>query len=68
MTYHVVSGDLMAKNLRSGKVATVEGNSVDVKVENQNVSVNNSKVIKADIDAKNGVIHVIDHVLLPPDS
>ena len=66
LTYHVVSGDLMAKNLRSGKVATVEGNSVAVKVENQSVSVNNSKVIKADIDAKNGVIHVIDQVLLPP--
>lgn len=66
LTYHVVSGDLMAKDLKSGKVATVEGSSVAVKVDGQAVSVNNSKVVKADVDAKNGVIHVIDHVLLPP--
>jgi uncharacterized surface protein with fasciclin (FAS1) repeats len=66
LTYHVVSGDLMAKDLRSGKVATVEGSSVAVKVGSQGVSVNSSQVVKADVDAKNGVIHVIDHVLLPP--
>jgi transforming growth factor-beta-induced protein len=66
LTYHVVPGDLMAKDLRSGKVATVEGSSVAVKVGSQGVSVNSSKVVKADVDAKNGVIHVIDHVLLPP--
>jgi transforming growth factor-beta-induced protein len=66
LTYHVVSGDLMAKDLRSGKVATVEGNSVAVQVDKHGVKVNSSNVIKADIDAKNGVIHVIDKVLLPP--
>lgn len=67
LTYHVAAGDLMAKDLRSGQVATVEGNAVAVKVQNQNVSVNNANVVKADVDAKNGVIHVIDRVLLPPD-
>jgi uncharacterized surface protein with fasciclin (FAS1) repeats len=66
LTYHVVSGDLMARNLRSGRVATVEGNSVRVRVRNHKVRVNNANVVKADIDAKNGVIHVIDRVLLPP--
>jgi transforming growth factor-beta-induced protein len=66
LTYHVVSGDLMAKDLRSGKVATVEGNAVAVKVLGQKVSVNNANVIKADVDAKNGVVHAIDQVLLPP--
>lgn len=66
LTYHVVSGDLMAKNLRSGQVATVEGSPVAVQVQNQSVKVNNANVVKADIDAKNGVIHVIDTVLLPP--
>jgi transforming growth factor-beta-induced protein len=66
LTYHVVSGDLMAKDLRSGKVATVEGASVAVHVRNRGISVNNAKVVKADVDAKNGVIHVIDRVLLPP--
>jgi uncharacterized surface protein with fasciclin (FAS1) repeats len=67
LTYHVVSGDLMSKNLRSGRVATVEGNPVAVQVRNQKVRVNNANVVKADIDAKNGVIHVIDRVLLPPN-
>jgi uncharacterized surface protein with fasciclin (FAS1) repeats len=66
LTYHVVSGDLMAKDLRSGQVATVEGSDVAVTVGNQKVSINQSNVVTADIDAKNGVIHVIDRVLLPP--
>ena len=67
LTYHVVSGNLMAKDLRSGQVTTVAGSTVAVKVQNQKVSVNNSKVVKADVGASNGVIHVIDQVLLPPD-
>jgi transforming growth factor-beta-induced protein len=67
LTYHVVSGDLMAKDLRSGKVATVEGRPVAVQVGHSTVKVNNANVVKADIDAKNGVIHVIDRVLLPPN-
>ncbi len=66
LTYHVVSGDLMAKDLRSGRVATVEGSPVTVQVQSSGVSVNNANVVKADVDAKNGVIHVIDRVLLPP--
>jgi len=68
LTYHVVSGDLMAKDLRSGKVATVEGGSVAVQVDSKGVKVNDANIVKADIDAKNGVIHVIDRVLLPPNS
>jgi uncharacterized surface protein with fasciclin (FAS1) repeats len=67
LTYHVVSGDLMAKDLRSGRVATVEGSRVKVRVRHGKVRVNKSNVVKADIDAKNGVIHVIDRVLLPPN-
>jgi uncharacterized surface protein with fasciclin (FAS1) repeats len=67
LTYHVVSGDLMAKDLRSGQVATVEGSAVAVQVQNGSVKVNDANVVKADIDAKNGVIHVIDRVLLPPN-
>lgn len=65
LTYHVVSGDLMAKDLRSGRVATVEGSPVAVRVRHGGIRINKSKVVKADIDAKNGVIHVIDRVLLP---
>ena len=66
LTYHVVPGDLMARNLRSGRVATVQGSSVAVRVGHGSVRINKSNVIKADVDAKNGVIHVIDRVLLPP--
>jgi transforming growth factor-beta-induced protein len=67
LTYHVVSGNLMAKDLRSSKVATVEGNTVAVQVTKQGVKVNNVNVVKADIAAGNGVVHVIDRVLLPPN-
>jgi uncharacterized surface protein with fasciclin (FAS1) repeats len=66
LTYHVVAGDVMSKDLRSGNVATVEGSPVAVEVRNRTVKVNNANVIKADIDARNGVIHVIDRVILPP--
>jgi uncharacterized surface protein with fasciclin (FAS1) repeats len=47
-------------------VSTVAGSTVAVKVQNGKVSVNNANVINANVDAKNGVIHVIDKVLLPP--
>jgi uncharacterized surface protein with fasciclin (FAS1) repeats len=67
LTYHVVSGDLMAKNLRSGRVATVEGSPVAIRVRHSSIQVNNANVVKADVDAKNGVIHIIDQVLLPPN-
>ncbi len=66
LTYHVVSGDLMAKDLRFGRLATVEGNSVTVRLRHGNVRINKSNVVKADVNAKNGVIHAIDRVLLPP--
>jgi uncharacterized surface protein with fasciclin (FAS1) repeats len=65
LTYHVVSGDLMAKDLKSGKVPTVEGSTVAVKIEGKTVSVNDASVVTADVDASNGVIHVIDKVLIP---
>jgi uncharacterized surface protein with fasciclin (FAS1) repeats len=67
LTYHVVSGELMAKNLRSGRVATVEGSRVTVRVQHGRVRVNNARVVTADVDASNGVVHAIDRVLLPPD-
>lgn len=67
LTYHVVSGAVASTDLKSGDVDTVAGNSVNVKVEGNSISVNKSKVTKADIKASNGIIHVIDQVLLPPD-
>ncbi len=65
LTYHVVAGDVLSTNLKTGKVKTVEGSSVNVKVSAMGVMVNNAKVVKADIKASNGVIHVVDKVLMP---
>ena len=67
LTYHVVSGAVASTDLKSGDVDTVEGSSVNVKVKGNSISVNKSKVTKADIKASNGIIHVIDQVLLPPN-
>jgi len=70
LTYHVVKGKVMAADvmkLKSGtQVATVEGKSIVIKHGKAGVMVNNARVIKTDIEASNGVIHVIDTVIMPP--
>jgi uncharacterized surface protein with fasciclin (FAS1) repeats len=67
LTYHVVAGKVMAADVVKLKEAkTVNGAMVAVKVDGGNVMTNNAKVATADIEASNGVIHVIDTVLLPP--
>jgi uncharacterized surface protein with fasciclin (FAS1) repeats len=66
LTYHVVAGKVMAADVVKLKSAkTVNGKSVQIMVEGGTVMVDNAKVVKADIGASNGVIHVIDTVLLP---
>lgn len=65
LTYHVVSGEVMAKDVKSGKVTTVEGEKLSVTKSTNGVKVNNANVIKTDVVASNGVIHVIDTVLIP---
>jgi uncharacterized surface protein with fasciclin (FAS1) repeats len=68
LTYHVVAGKVMAADvvkLRSAK--TVSGDTVSIAVGDDGVMVDNSRVVKTDIATKNGVIHVIDTVLLPKD-
>lgn len=69
LTYHVVPSAVYAKDIKSGSalVATIDGGSIKVTKTNKKVVIDNSKVIKADVKASNGVIHVIDSVLLPPD-
>jgi uncharacterized surface protein with fasciclin (FAS1) repeats len=66
LTYHVVPGKVMAADVagKTTAVATVEGDKVHVNGKH-GVLVNNARVVKADIVADNGVIHVIDKVLLP---
>ncbi|WP_094671664.1 fasciclin domain-containing protein [Hydrocoleum sp. CS-953] len=65
LTYHVVPGKVMSGDLESGMVKTVEGSKVNVKVSDAGVKVGKAKVVKADVPASNGVIHVIDTVILP---
>ena len=64
LTYHVVSGKVMAKDVKAGKVKTVQGSELTLGTTG-GVTVNGAKVVKADIVADNGVIHVIDSVVLP---
>jgi uncharacterized surface protein with fasciclin (FAS1) repeats len=65
LTYHVVAGKVMAADVKTGKVKTVQGGELDVKVTDSGVTVDGAKVVKTDIVGKNGVIHVIDSVVLP---
>ncbi|MBW4633375.1 MAG: fasciclin domain-containing protein [Iphinoe sp. HA4291-MV1] len=68
LSYHVLPGQVTSSQLTSGKVKTVEGSPVTVKVNSttSTVTVNDAKVIQADIPASNGVIHIVDKVILPP--
>ncbi|MCU0313925.1 MAG: fasciclin domain-containing protein [Solirubrobacteraceae bacterium] len=69
LTYHVVKGAVPASTvvtLNNKRVKTVNGKTVLVRVAGGKVRVNSSRVTKTDVMASNGVIHVIDRVLLPP--
>lgn len=65
LTYHVVPGKVMAADLKAGKVKTVEGDSLTVTTSGGKVKVDKANVTKTDIVADNGVIHVIDTVVMP---
>lgn len=64
LTYHVVPGKVMAADVKAGAVKTVQGSALTVSTTG-GVMVDNAKVVKTDIVADNGVIHVIDSVVLP---
>jgi uncharacterized surface protein with fasciclin (FAS1) repeats len=66
LTYHVVSGAVLAADVTAGEVPSVEGQNITVTTEG-GVMVNNANVVATDVIASNGVIHVIDAVILPPD-
>ena len=68
LLYHVVSGNVLSTDLTAGSVETLNGASVDVSFDGGNVFINDAQVIVADITTDNGVVHVIDAVLLPPSS
>ncbi len=66
LTYHVVSGKAMASSLKDGQeLTTVEGGKLKVSIKDGKVMVGNAHVTSADIVASNGVIHIIDKVLMP---
>jgi len=65
LTYHVVPGKVMAADVKTMMAKTVNGKELGIKVEDGKVMVDNARVVKTDEAASNGVIHVIDTVLLP---
>ena len=64
LTYHVVAGKVMAKDVKAGKVKTVQGSELMLGTTG-GVTVDAAKVVQADIVADNGVIHVLDTVIMP---
>ena len=66
LTYHVVPGKVMAADVVTLQSATTaNGSDVDFRVEDKTVFINDSRVVATDISASNGVIHVVDTVLIP---
>ena len=65
LTYHVVPGKVMAADVKPGEAKTVQGQSVKLSVQGGKVMVDDATVTAADVVASNGVIHVIDKVILP---
>ncbi|KST63698.1 fasciclin domain-containing protein [Mastigocoleus testarum] len=69
LRYHVVPGRLSADQISAGELQTLEGQPVNIQVDSSKnqIAVNATNVIQADIDASNGVIHAVNQVLIPPD-
>jgi uncharacterized surface protein with fasciclin (FAS1) repeats len=65
LTYHVLPAEVPAADVTAGEVATVEGSTIDITTDD-GVMVNDATVVTTDVEASNGVIHVIDTVLVPP--
>ena len=65
LTYHVVAGKVTSAEVASGAATTVEGSNIELTVGN-GIQVNGANVVLADVEASNGVVHVIDQVLIPP--
>jgi len=66
LAYHVMEGKVMAADVKTMMAKTANGANLDIKVTPEAIMVNDAKIVKADVAASNGVIHVIDTVLMPP--
>ncbi|MFW5686527.1 MAG: fasciclin domain-containing protein [Spirochaetota bacterium] len=65
LTYHVVPGEVMASQVKPGKVKTVNGEQITVAKKEGQLMVDEATIVQTDIAASNGVVHVIDSVILP---
>lgn len=65
LTYHVVLAKLMAKDVKTTDLATMNGENLRIVVSDDGMRINNSRIMKTDIETSNGVIHSIDTVLMP---
>ncbi|MEM6905223.1 MAG: fasciclin domain-containing protein, partial [Pseudomonadota bacterium] len=67
LTYHVIAGEVMSSDLAGKELeaVTVQGTTVEIDATGNGVTVDGANVVTADVDASNGVIHVIDKVILP---
>jgi uncharacterized surface protein with fasciclin (FAS1) repeats len=65
LAYHVIPGKLMVADVKPGKVKTIEGSALTLSSDNGKVTVDEANVTQSDVTADNGVIHVIDTVVLP---
>lgn len=66
LRYHVVPGKVMAADVKTGKAKTVQGAELNLSKAGTYVTVEEAMVVQADVNATNGVVHVIDRVLIPP--
>lgn len=66
LEYHIIPGKITTTDLKSGKLKTLEGDSVTIKTKKNQIKVGNATIIDSDIPASNGVIHVIDQILILP--
>ncbi len=65
LTYHVVAGKVLAADAKPGRVKTVEGSAATLREAGGGLMIDNAKIVKTDIQCSNGVIHVIDTVIVP---
>ena len=68
LTYHVVPAKVKAKDVKAGEAPTVNGQTATIEIADSGVSIEGASVVKTDVVASNGVIHVIDKVILPQDA
>ena len=66
LTYHIISAEVPSSAVETGAVPSVAGEELNVVADESGVTVNDATVVAADVMASNGIIHVIDAVLLPP--